>query len=115
VELAFAAVPTVQDDLVQATRALEGIECRSVGLRIDSSDPEYLVWYLLNAPQSGFRLQTIYTTSDLEPMLDRDFKPCAILCTVCGERARLNGLDLVYASGRLRLYAGDSFTWDPDG
>jgi len=115
VELAFAAVPTVQDDLVQATRALEGTECRSVGLRIDSSDPEYLVWYLLNAPQSGFRLQTIYTTSDLEPMLDRDFKPCAILCTVCGERARLNGLDLVYASGRLRLYAGDSFTWDPDG
>ncbi len=27
--------------------------CRNVGLRIDSHDPEYIFWWLLNAPQSG--------------------------------------------------------------
>ncbi len=115
VDLAFATVPPMQTDLVEATQTLAATECRSLGLRIDSSDPEYLIWYLLNAPQSGFHLETIYTTPDLEPLLDRAFKPCAILCTICGERARLNGLDLARVSGRARLYVGEGFTWDEDG
>jgi hypothetical protein len=97
------------------SESLQAHSCRDVGLRIESYDPEYAWWYLLDAPQSGFHLETIYTTPDLEPLLDRDFRPCAIICTICGGRMRLHGLDLYSGWGDVRLYLGDGFTWDEDG
>lgn len=115
VRLAFANVPQMQDDLVGATQALANTACREVGLRIDSSDPEYLIWYLLQAPQSGYRLETIYTSPDLNPLLDREFKPCAVICTICGGRTRLHGLALSLEYGGVKLFVGDGFTWDEDG
>jgi hypothetical protein len=94
---------------------LEQSECRDVGLRIDSSDPEYPIWWLLKAPQSGFHLETIYTSPDLEPLLNRSFHPCAIVCTICGDRTRLHGLPLVEETGNTKLFMGDRFTWNEDG
>jgi len=113
--LAFAAVRPLQAGLIDATQALGETSCTSVGLRIDSSDPEYLIWWLLDAPQSGYHLETIYTSPDLEPLIYRDFEPCAILCTVCGGRTRLHGLDLALEQGAVKLFVGDGFTWDEDG
>jgi hypothetical protein len=115
VDLAFVTQVRLKKGLVGASRALEETGCTSVGLRIDSSDPEYLIWWLLDAPQSGYRLETIYTTSELEYLLDREFKPCAVVCTICGERTRLHGLDLAFQEGEVSLFVGDGFTWDEDG
>ena len=115
VDLAFAAVQPMQTDLVEATQALAGTSCRAVGLRIDSSDPEYLIWYLLRAPQSGIRIETVYTSPDLEHLLDRDFVPCAVLCTLCGDRTRMNDLDLALEAGRVKLFEGAGFTRDENG
>lgn len=114
-ELLFARAQPLSTDLPVVLKRLQATSCRSVGLRIDSSDPEYAIWYLLDAPQSGFRMETIYTTPSLEPLLDRGFKPCAIVCTICGDRTRLHGLALAAESGPVKLFLGDGFTWDEDG
>jgi hypothetical protein len=115
VDLAFVTQGGLKKGLVGASRALQETGCTSVGLRIDSSDPEYLIWWLLDAPQSGYHLETIYTTSELDHLLDREFKPCAIVCTLCGERTRLHGLDVAFQEGDVSLFVGDEFTWDEDG
>jgi hypothetical protein len=97
------------------SNSLRTRSCRKIGLRLESYEPEYALWYLLEAPQSGFQLETIYTSPDLEPLLDRDFRPCAIICTICGGRIRLNGLDLYSGWTIASLFLGNGFTWDEDG
>jgi len=114
-DLVFAQLRDAQAGYTAAAAAVRESSCRRIGLRIDSSDPEYALWWLLDAPQSGFRLETIYTTPELEPLIDRSFRPCAIVCTICGGRTQLHGLELGFASGSVRLFLGDGFTWDEDG
>jgi hypothetical protein len=115
IDVLFANVREFEDEFTGATRRLQESSCRDIGLRIDSSDPEYALWFLLDAPQSGFHLETIYPSPELEPLLDREFHPCAIICTVCGGRARLHGLDLAAQSGGMKLFVGEGFTWEEDG
>jgi hypothetical protein len=45
----------------------------------------------------------------MEPLLNREFRPCAIICTVCGRRTRLHGLDLAAQSGGMKLFVGEGF------
>jgi hypothetical protein len=37
------------------------------------------------------------------------------VCTICGERTRLHGLDLLHREGDVSLFSGGGFTWDEDG
>src|SRR4030067_134954 len=80
-----------------------------VGLRLNSSDLEYAFWWLLDAPQSGVYLETIYTFSYLERYRDLTFKPCSIICTICGDRVRLNGLHLTANYGKVSVFVGPTF------
>jgi hypothetical protein len=115
VDVLFANIRDSEDDALAMVAALEQTGCRQVGLRIDSHDPEYVYWHLLDAPRSVYRLETIYTVPRLEPLIDRSFSPCAIICTICGDRDRLHGLDLYHAAGEVKLFVGDGFTWNEDG
>ena len=115
VDILFANLRASEEDTLTVVDSLEQTGCTQVGLRIDSHDPEYLFWHLLGAPQSGYRLEAIYPVPRLEPLIDRSFSPCAILCTICGDRDRLHGLDLVGESGEVTLFLGDAFTWNEDG
>lgn len=115
VDILFANVREYENDTLAAVAALEKTGCKQVGLRLDSHDPEYVLWHLLDAPQSDYRLEAIYTVPRLAARIDRSFTPCAILCTICGERDRLHGLDLYQAAGRVSLFVGNGFTWNEDG
>ena len=114
-DLLFANVPGVRADVPLVSAALRATACTAVGLRLDSHDPEYLLWHFLGAPESGFHLETIYTTPDLAALVNREFRPCAIVCTLCGGRTRLHGLDLHAESGGYKLFVGSGFTRDEDG
>jgi hypothetical protein len=102
----------VRDAYLQVAEDLRSTGCQQIGLRIDSHDPEYLFWWLLGAPQSGVRLESIYTSRGLEQFIDPTFKPCAIICTICGNRTQLHGLDLVGDYSSVKLFAGDGFVAD---
>jgi hypothetical protein len=104
----FANWIGLRDPYVALSEDLRSSSCRDVGLRIDSHDIEYAFWYLLDAPQSGFRLESIYTFSHLQEYVDNSFQPCAIICTICGERTQLHGLSYTGTYGNVRLYQGNN-------
>lgn len=114
-EIMFAINPDLMPSYIEATDVIQDSNCTRVGLRIDSDDLEYLFWWLLDAPQSGIQIESIFTYSHLEPLIDWDFKPCAILCTICGDRTRLHGLPLTGDFSRVNLFTGEGFTLDIDG
>ena len=93
-EIMFAANLAQQAAGADLAQAVIRSGCREIGLRIDSSDLEYQFWWMLDAPQSGYRLETVYTYPILEYLLDSDFVPCAVICTICGGRVELNDLKL---------------------
>lgn len=108
----FADNVNLRDAYLEITADIRASGCQDVGLRIDSHDPEYLFWWLLDAPQSGLRLETIYTNQTLQRYIDPDFKPCAIICTLCGNRTRLHGLELTSEINGVKLFTGDHFEAD---
>jgi hypothetical protein len=87
------------------------VGCTEVGLRIDSSDPGYLFWWLLSAPESGLRIESISTYYELEKYLDVNFEPCAVICTTCSEESRLPGLVQQISSDHVRLYVQEGSSW----
>jgi hypothetical protein len=105
--------PEAEEAFVGMAEGIAEIGCHRVGLRIDSGDLEYAFWWLLNAPQSGIRIETLYPLDSLAGLVDRDFVPCAIICSVCGEsRVALNGLHLQIDASILKLYVGPNFRWE---
>lgn len=106
-EIMFAMAPALRDPVSRVADAIAGSGCRQVELRADSSDPTYLFWWALQAPESGIRLETTHTYPVLERYLDAAFEPCAVICTVCQNRSTLGDLPLAGEYGPIRLYARD--------
>ncbi|HPH95023.1 MAG TPA: hypothetical protein PKW33_02355 [Anaerolineaceae bacterium] len=109
----FGSLVDFREGFLALSRDLLTLPCREVGLQIDSHDPEYLFWFLLKAPQSGYKLEVIYTTPPLERYRDPAFKPCAIICTFCGDKTRLHGLELYQNYGSAQLFTGSAYTVAP--
>ena len=105
----FANWTELREPYTQAGEAVQVSACREVGLRIDSGDLEYPFWWLLDAAQSGIRIEAIDAYPHLERYVDADFRPCAILCTVCGGRTRLHGLERSGTFGPIALYLGSTY------
>jgi hypothetical protein len=103
-EIMFAINPEKRDTYRHLADVVRNSGCREIGLQLDSSDLEYQFWWILDAPQSGYRLETIYTYPILEDLLDREFTPCAVICTICGERLQLGDLTLKSDFGGARLF-----------
>jgi hypothetical protein len=108
----FANWNYLQKPDVDLTKAIQASECKNIGLRIDSHDIEYEYWWLLGAPQNGIRIESIYYSSGLARYADPSFKPCAIICTICGDRTRLHGMDLAGTYPEVKLFLGGNY--DPN-
>jgi hypothetical protein len=108
----FANWTYLQKPYTQMTDLIRSTGCKSVGIRIDSHDTEYEFWWLLGAPQNGTRIEDIADIEALTRYADPSFKPCAIICTICGDRTRLHGLTLSGIFAEAKLFLGN--TYDPD-
>jgi hypothetical protein len=94
-----------KNEYVGAMDLLKSTSCKNIGLMIDSGDLEYVYWWLLDAPQSGRRLESLNPIPELRRYLDPSFVPCAIICTECGQDApELNGMDLAGEFGKIKVY-----------
>jgi hypothetical protein len=108
--LLFVNAPDYSKPYMEITNDIRNSGCMQVGLRIDSHDLEYTFWWLLKAPQSRIRIESIYYSDQLKRYSDPTFKPCAIICTICSGRTRLNGLNLFGSyDGVVNLYTGNSY------
>jgi hypothetical protein len=108
-DILLAIDPTLRHSYIEGANAVEQSQCRNVGLRLNSNDLEYAFWWLLGAPQSGIHLETIYTFPYLERYADPTFKPCAIICTICGDRLQIHGLPRVMNSGMVSVFVGPDY------
>jgi hypothetical protein len=111
----LAVNQALEASYVEGTDLVRESGCTQVGLRIDSGDLEYAFWWLLGAPESGLRIESIYPTDDSRSLADPAFRPCAILCTICGDRQRLHGLPLEADFGAVDVFVGPGYVADPDG
>ncbi len=105
----FANWMSFRDPYLDLAEGLEVSGCTDVGLRIDSHDLEYLFWWILDAPQSGIRVESVYPLPELEHLVDPEYRPCAVICTICGDRTVLHGLPMYRDYGELKIYVGDSY------
>ena len=108
-DLLFANWRSLAAPVASIAQQIEQQGCQQVGLRIDSLDMEYPFWRLLEAPNSGIRIETIYTFPHLESLKDPEFKPCAIVCTICGDMTQIYGMDLVHSEGGISVYGGTNY------
>jgi hypothetical protein len=111
-ELLFANWIERRDPSIAAAQAVEATGCKQVGLRLDSHDWEYSFWWLLRAPQSGVHIEVLNPAPYLERYADPSFRPCVVVCTICGSRPQAYGLHLMVAFSDVRVYAGDGYVPD---
>ncbi len=114
-DLLFANWRFRRDSYLLVTEAIRESECRNVGLRLDSHDLEYPIWWLLEAPQSGVRIEALADKPHLDRYSDESFRPCAIICAICGDQTRLNGLERQVWKDGVTLYTGEGYTPDIEG
>ncbi|MBN2556459.1 MAG: hypothetical protein JXA97_11015 [Anaerolineales bacterium] len=103
-DILFANWLLLRDDYHAASQVVRESACLDVGYWIDSHEPEYAWWWLLDAPQSGIRFQAIETYPELEQYLDRSYEPCAVICTMCGGRQELLGLERMNTFGSVSVF-----------
>jgi len=111
-EIVFGNLYEYREGYLSVTEDLRSSGCQQVGLILDSHDPEYILWWLLKAPQSGIRLESLSTYPELERYIDISFEPCAIICATCSEEI-VSGLNLVSNYGSARLYMGNDGSTGP--
>jgi hypothetical protein len=110
----MASWSQLRDGYFGAADTVRESGCDRVGLRLDSHDLEYVYWWLLDAPQSGIRMENIDPAPHLERYVDPEFRPCAIVCMVCGGRTRFHGLDRTFAEGEISVFLGSGYTTSED-
>lgn len=103
-QLLFAQSPGNRDEYVLLTDKIKAAQCMDVGLAIQAKDQEYTFWWLLDAPQSGTQLRFVEAPKPVDDLIQPTYRPCAILCTVCGDKPSFHGLPLDIVAGELRLY-----------
>ena len=91
--LLFAMNLGLKDDYMSATDLIKQVGCDQVALASHSFFLEYPFWWLLDAPQSGVRIESLYSTPHSRVYADHQFKPCAVICTVCEEQQIFDGLE----------------------
>ncbi len=98
--LLFITVPELASAYEPLIEVAHESGCDSIGLKIDSAEPEYIFWALLAPPRSGVRLEHIDVGTAGAPSDEL----CGIVCTYCTE-TRLYGLDLLFNHlGRYSYY-----------
>lgn len=103
-ELLFAMNPSARQPYSTLANRLGESGCTQIGMRLDSSDPEYFFWWLLDRQGGDYRLETVYTFEPLERYRDPEFEPCAIVCTICGQRESLDNLEIAESLRGVNLY-----------
>jgi hypothetical protein len=103
-QLLFAMQRGEQDEYLAISSAIQDAGCKKVGLVLDSHDYEYLIWDLLDAPESGVEIKSIETTLRLSRYLDPTYSPCAVVCTRCQGESTYQGRFLWADYGYIQLF-----------
>jgi hypothetical protein len=80
------------------------LKCQSVGLALDSSTPEYLIWSIWSpSGQNLKQVENLLALPETGPYATPGFHPCAVICNIC-KLARDMGYEKVLDRGSLQLF-----------
>jgi hypothetical protein len=103
-EVQFYNSPEIRDGLISVVVAAKDYDCSSIGLELDSSTPEYLIWYILAAnDQMVYRVENLLSTPETRRLVDATYRPCVVFCNICTITEKI-GYQQVYNRGSLQLY-----------
>ncbi|NIM94102.1 MAG: hypothetical protein GTO18_10380 [Anaerolineales bacterium] len=114
-DLFFANWYDLQEPITSIAEEIDASGCQKVGLRLASYNKEYLYWWTLGAPSETIRIESIFAYPELEQYSDSEFRPCAVICTTCGDRTEAFGMKLRYNRQHLSLFIGDDYIKEIDG
>jgi hypothetical protein len=100
--------PGLRDDYQLSTQAVLESGCTQVSLRASAAFLEYPIWWLLDAPQSGIRIEPYDAAPYLAGTVDESFEPCAVICANCEAETTLRGLRLFGTYDSIKVYLNDS-------
>jgi hypothetical protein len=103
-DIAFVSYLNLRDPIGDVADHLSASGCQRVELRIDSSDPEYLFWWTIKPLDNQIMVQSTYVDPSVEGLLDREFNPCAVVCTTCSNIDEYNGMPLTGDFGNVRIF-----------
>jgi 4-amino-4-deoxy-L-arabinose transferase-like glycosyltransferase len=103
-EVQFYNTPEIRDGLISVVVAAKDYDCASIGLELDSSTPEYLIWYILAAnDQTVYHVENLSSTPETSRLIDATYRPCVVFCNTCTATEE-KGYQQVYNRGSLELY-----------
>lgn len=82
-EVLFAGKPRLRKPYESVADEILGSSCKNVGIRMDSHDPEYLWWWLLQPEDNEIQIEHDLVFPGLEAYSRKDFQPCALICVIC--------------------------------
>lgn len=100
----FNNSPEIMNGYISVVATARDLECKSFGLSLDSSTPEYLIWSVLSP--SGKDLEKVEHLLALDETVryaTPDYRPCAVICNICSV-ARDMGYVSLLNRGSLQLY-----------
>jgi len=100
----FNNSPEIMNDYISVAITARDLKCPSVGLSLDSSTPEYLIWSIWSpSGQNLKQVENLLALPETEQYATPGFRPCAVICNIC-KMARAMGYEKVFARGSLQLY-----------
>jgi len=100
----FNNSPEIMDDYISVGITARNLECKSFGLELDSSTPEYLIWAILSpSGQDLSKAENLLVLPETAQYETPDFHPCAVICNICSI-TREKGYKEIYDRGPLKLY-----------
>jgi hypothetical protein len=104
-EVLFYNSPEIRDDYISVVAAAKDYDCGSIGLELDSSTPEYLIWDILSANHMPIdQVENILSTPETSPLVDPAYRPCVVFCNICTLILKDNNYQEVYNRGSLELF-----------
>lgn len=96
--------PDLRDDYLLTVEAIRASTCTDISLRAPAAFLEYPIWWMLDAPQNGTRIETFDIAPRLAAYADPAFEPCAVICGNCEDEEAIHGLPLFGIYDSLKLY-----------
>jgi hypothetical protein len=100
----FNNSPEIMNDYISVTITARDLECKSIGLELDSNTPEYLIWAILSpSGQDLLKVEHLLALPETAQYGTPDYRPCAVICNICS-LTREKGYEKIYDRGSLKLY-----------
>jgi hypothetical protein len=100
----FNNSPEIMNSYISVAVTARDLKCQSVGLALDSSTPEYLIWSIWSpSGQNLKQVENLLALPETGLYATPGFHPCAVICNIC-KLARDMGYEKVLDRGSLQLF-----------